>query len=183
MATRDPEAKRQALLDAALTEFAAHGISGARMDQVAKRAGCSAGLAYTYFKGKDELFDAVYEQIVRLTVSEVPIDADDLPGYAVRLYDAHRANPEVGRLITWYRLERGAAALATPLAVESTQAKVDAIRAAQAAGTVSSRFDAESLLSLVLHTAALWTTNEPLALDHDRIRDTIAEAVRLLVSP
>ena len=131
----------------------------------------------------DIQFDAVYEQIVRLTADEVPIDAEDLPGYAVRLYDAHLANPEVGRLITWYRLERGAAALTTPLAVESTQAKVDAIRAAQAAGTVSSRFDASSLLSLVLHTAALWTTNEPLALDHDHIRDTIAEAVRLLVSP
>lgn len=179
MATRDPEAKRQQLLDAALVEFAAHGISGARMDQVAKRAGCSAGLAYTYFKGKDELFDAVYEQIVRSTVSTVPIDAADLPGYAVRLYDAHRANPEVGRLVTWYRLERGEAALATPLAVESTQSKIAAVRAAQAEGIVSARFDAAELVALVQHIASPWTFAEPT----DQTRATIAEAVRRLVEP
>ncbi|MFI9385955.1 TetR family transcriptional regulator [Kutzneria sp. NPDC052558] len=175
MATRDPEAKRQQLLDAALTEFAAHGISGARMDQVAKRAGCSAGLAYTYFKGKDELFDAVFEQIVRTIVSTVPIDADDLPGYAARLYDSHQANPEVARLVTWYRLERGEAALATPLAVKSTDAKVDAVRAAQAAGTVSDRFTAEELVALIQHIAALPSG--------DRTRDTVAAAVRRLVEP
>jgi AcrR family transcriptional regulator len=179
MATRDPEAKRQQLLDAALVEFAAHGISGARMDQVAKRAGCSAGLAYTYFKGKDELFDAVYEQIVRLTVTTVPIDAEDLPGYAVRLYDANQANPEVGRLIFWYRLERGEAALATPLAVESTQAKIDAVRAAQAAGKVSDRFRAEEVVALVQHIAMLWSVNGPA----EQIRTTIADAVRRLVEP
>jgi len=178
MATRDPEAKRQQLLDAALIEFAAHGISGARMDQVAKRAGCSAGLAYTYFKGKDELFDAVYEQIVRRIVSTVPIDPEDLPGYAARLYDANQANPEVVRLITWYRLERGEAALATPLAVKSTQSKVDAVRAAQAAGTVSDRFAAEELVALVQHIAMLWSVNEPT----DRMRDTIIAAVRRLAS-
>lgn len=177
MVTRDPEAKRQQLLDAALIEFAAHGISGARMDQVAKRAGCSAGLAYTYFKGKDELFDAVYEQIVRQVVSTVPIDAEDLPGYAVRLYDANLAHPEVGRLVTWYRLERGEAALATPLATESTQAKIDAVRAAQAAGKVSTRFGAEDLVALIQHIAALWSVNGPT----EHVRDTIAEAVRRLV--
>jgi AcrR family transcriptional regulator len=183
MVIRDPEAKRQALLDAALTEFAAHGISGARMDQVAKRAGCSAGLAYTYFKGKDELFDAVYEQIVRHTVSEAPIDADDLPGYAVRLYDANVAHPEVRRLIAWYRLERGEAALGTPLALESTRDKVVAVRAAQAAGTVTDRFCAEDLVALVQHTAMLWFVDDAAAQDRDRVRAAIAEAVRRLVAP
>jgi AcrR family transcriptional regulator len=183
MVTRDPEAKRQALLDAALTEYAAHGISGARMDQVAKRAGCSAGLAYTYFKGKDELFDAVYEQIVRRTVSEAPIDAEDLPGYAVRLYDANMANPEVMRLITWYRLERGEAALGTELALESTRDKVAAVRAAQAAGQITDRFRAEDLVTLVQHTAMLWFVDDAAAQDRDRVRATIAEAVRRLVAP
>jgi AcrR family transcriptional regulator len=175
--TRDPEAKRQQLLDAALIEFAAHGISGARMDQVAKRAGCSAGLAYTYFKGKDELFDAVYEQIARRVVGTVPIDAEDLPGYAVRLHEANLANPAVGRLVTWYRLERGEAALATPPAVESTTAEIEAVRAAQAAGQVSTRFGAAELVALVQHIAALCSVNGPTG------RDTIAEAVRRLVEP
>ena len=183
MATRDPEAKRQALLDAALVEFAAHGIGGARMDQVAKRAGCSAGLAYTYFKGKDELFDAVYEQIVRHTVSEAPIDATDLPGYAVRLYDANLAHPEVMRLITWYRLERGEAALGTALALESTRHKVEAVRAAQAAGTVSDRFPAADLVALVQHTAMLWFVDDAASQDRDHVRATIATTVRRLVEP
>ncbi|WP_410622862.1 TetR/AcrR family transcriptional regulator [Amycolatopsis sp. cmx-8-4] len=52
MAPRDPEAKRRALLEAALAEFAEHGIAGATVDRLAGRAQCSVGLVYTYFGGR-----------------------------------------------------------------------------------------------------------------------------------
>ena len=48
MRTRDPETKRRLLLEAALEEFAAYGVAGARVDRLAKRAGISAGLVYSF---------------------------------------------------------------------------------------------------------------------------------------
>jgi hypothetical protein len=36
----------------------------------------------------------------------VPFDADDLAGWAVRLYDQNLRHPDLARLIAWTRLER-----------------------------------------------------------------------------
>ena len=91
MNDQETTSKKQRLLLAALAEFAEYGISGARMDRLAKRAGVSAGLVYTYFTNKDGLFDAVYDAIVAQTVEAVPITADDLGAYAGRLYDGLKA--------------------------------------------------------------------------------------------
>src|SRR5689334_280350 len=94
MRTRDPETKRRLLLEAALEEFADHGVAGARVDRLAKRAGISAGLVYSFYENKDALFEAVFDLIVEQTVSAVPIDADDLGEYAGRLCDAGLAHPD-----------------------------------------------------------------------------------------
>src|SRR3954469_18224675 len=97
MRSRDPEKKRRLLLEAALTEFAAYGVAGARVDRLAKRAGISAGLVYSFYENKDGLFEAVFDLIVEHTVTTGPLDADDLGPYADRLYDAGLAHPEVLR--------------------------------------------------------------------------------------
>jgi AcrR family transcriptional regulator len=57
--TRDADRTRQALLDAATVEFARLGLEGARIDDIAARAGVNKRLIYYYFGGKDELFHAV----------------------------------------------------------------------------------------------------------------------------
>jgi hypothetical protein len=57
-------------------------------------------------RSKDDLFDAVFHELVLDTVRETPLDATDLPGYAGRLFDGFEERPEVARLATWYRLER-----------------------------------------------------------------------------
>jgi AcrR family transcriptional regulator len=177
MAVRDAEGKRRQLLRAGLAEFAAYGIAGARVDRIAKRAGCSAGLVYTYFNSKDELFEAVFDSIVEYAVSAVRITVDDLPGYAGRLYDSRQDHPEVARLVTWYRLERPGKI--RPAVAEATRADVEAIRWAQKAGQVSSRFEAAQLLSLIQQLAAA----EPPEASTDTAanRATIVEAVRRLV--
>lgn len=107
MRTRDPDLKRRLLLEAALAEFAEYGVAGARVDRIAKRAGVSPGLTYSFFDGKEGLFEAVYDAVVEQAVAGIPIDADDLPGYAGRLYDAGLDHPQVMRFVTWYALERG----------------------------------------------------------------------------
>jgi AcrR family transcriptional regulator len=182
MSKRDAEGKRRQLLEAGLKEFAAHGIAGARVDRIAKLAGCSAGLVYTYFTSKDELFETVFDAIVEQTVTEAPITTDDLPGYAGRLFDANQEYPEVARLVTWYQLERPGNT--RPAAVAATKAKVEAIRAAQKAGTVTTRLDAEQLLYVVLQLAAHGTVGAQDGLvDKQAQRAAIIEAVRRIVEP
>ncbi|MGI5504973.1 TetR family transcriptional regulator [Lentzea sp. CA-135723] len=172
MPSRDRERTRRRLLDAAFVEFAAYGIAGARMERIARIARCSAGLAYTYYGGKDELFDAVQSEVVH--ASSVEFDALDLPGYAARLYDLQHQHPELARLATWQRLERRGAV--------SRAADVEAIRSAQERGLVSTRFAAEQVLQLVQAIASMWAS-APSSSDHVVRRQTVEDAVRRLVEP
>jgi AcrR family transcriptional regulator len=154
--TRDPEAKKQQLFEAALAEFAAHGVAGARVERLAKRAGISPGLVYSFYEGKEQLFDAVFDHIVERAVAMVPIDADHLPEYAAGLYDAGLAYPEVARFMTWYQLERGQSAVPASAAAAMNE-KTAAIRDAQRRGTVTSAMPPEQILALVLSIANMWS--------------------------
>ena len=64
---RNPVATRRKLLIAARREFAASGLAGARVDEIAARAGVNKQLVYHYFGDKDALYlavlECVYEEI------------------------------------------------------------------------------------------------------------------------
>jgi len=60
---RDPVATRNKLLTAARREFARSGLAGARVDEIAKRAGVNKQLVYHYFGDKDALYLAVLEWV------------------------------------------------------------------------------------------------------------------------
>lgn len=53
--------KKQLIMDAALELFAENGFHATSMSQVAKKAGVSKGLAYNYFKSKQEMLDEIIE--------------------------------------------------------------------------------------------------------------------------
>ena len=59
--TRDPERTRAAILAAATAEFTAKGLTGARVDAIAKSAGANKRMIYHYFGDKDGLYLAVLE--------------------------------------------------------------------------------------------------------------------------
>src|SRR5215471_13677885 len=104
----DAEATRRRLIAAAIEEFAAYGLAGGRVDRIAAAAQANKAQIYHYFGSKDDLFDAVFRQLVVDTISEVAMDPHDLPDYAGRLYDAYHRQPELRRIATWRRLERAA---------------------------------------------------------------------------
>jgi AcrR family transcriptional regulator len=54
-------ATRQRILDAALAEFAEKGLAGARVDEIALRAGANKRMLYAYFGSKEELWLVVLE--------------------------------------------------------------------------------------------------------------------------
>lgn len=79
--------RRQAILEAALAEFAAHGFAQAKLEQVARRAGIAKGTLYLYFTAKEALFRALVEEMI----APVLVDADALvalfPGSTKDLLD------------------------------------------------------------------------------------------------
>ena len=185
---RDAAATRQRLIEAARAEFAQFGIAGARVDRIAANAGANKAQIYHYFGSKIQLFDAVWESVVQQVIESIPIDATDLAGYAERLADTYRQHPDIRRLVSWQRLERG---LDGPhlFAVQNAKATVDAIAKAQAEGTVSDHFEPGVLLALIINIAVLWTTSSSLEVltivdvsDPTRQRDIIRDAVECLLS-
>ncbi|MEV6303078.1 TetR family transcriptional regulator [Actinoplanes sp. NPDC051861] len=185
MRTRDPDRKREQLLQAALEEFAAHGVAGARVDRLAKRAGISAGLVYSFYDNKDGLFEAVFDLIVEQTVTAVPIDAEDLGEYAGRLYDAGSAHPDVLRFVAWYQLERGDTVTRRASSSAAMAGKVAAIAEAQRRGAVTDRVAPGEILALVLALANMWQLREPEFLDlveAGRRRAAVVDAVRRLTN-
>ena len=59
----EPEKTRAAILTAALEEFAHEGVTGARTDEIARRAGVNKALLYYYFKDKEGLYAAALDQV------------------------------------------------------------------------------------------------------------------------
>ena len=120
---RNAEATKERILEAALAEFSAHGIAGARVDRIAQAAGCNKNLIYIYFEDKETLFATVLRKHLMRIHEEQPLTPDDLPGYAAKVFDWAQANPDLMRLLAWSVLEQQAKGHAEP--VEALDAKVE----------------------------------------------------------
>jgi TetR/AcrR family transcriptional regulator len=77
---RNPEATRASILAAARIEFAARGLEGARVDQIARRAKVNKQLVYYYFGSKDDLYRAALEATyAEIRAMERELDLATLP--------------------------------------------------------------------------------------------------------
>jgi TetR/AcrR family transcriptional regulator len=77
---RDPAGTRQKLLTAARREFAGSGLAGARVDEIAARAGVNKQLVYHYFGDKDALYLAVLEWVyTEIREHERQLNLEGLP--------------------------------------------------------------------------------------------------------
>lgn len=77
---RDPVATRRKLLTAARREFARCGLAGARVDEIAARAGVNKQLVYHYFGDKDALYLAVLEWVYdEIRTQERKLNLEGLP--------------------------------------------------------------------------------------------------------
>jgi len=188
--SRNAEATKARIFQAATTEFAEHGIAGARVDRIAKQAQANKQLIYAYFGNKDALFTAVLEAAMAELAAEVPIDGEDLPGYVERLAAYHSANPHVLRLLMWESLERGDSGVAAESErAEHYHDKVDAVRRAQDNGKVTGAIEPGMLVLLALGTIS-WPLAVPqlrrLILGETKVEDLRSasrEAVRRLTDP
>jgi len=65
------EDKRQQLLGAAVRVFARKGFHASRVGDIAEEAGVAHGLLYHYFKSKDEVLQAVFQENWSLLVARI----------------------------------------------------------------------------------------------------------------
>ena len=156
---RRPVQTQERILAAALREFAAKGLAGARVDQIARRAKINKRMLYHYFGNKRELFSAVMRrklaerQEITKTFSEDP--TENLP----LLFHATCRETEWVQLLTWESLQT------VGNQIEDEAARREAARYAmgelarrQELGLVNSAFDPSHLalakLSLTMFPTA-----------------------------
>ncbi len=73
-------ARREAILAAALDEFSARGYEGARLDDVARRAGVAKGTIYLHFRDKEALFQELVRSVLNPLVAALEaVPQADLP--------------------------------------------------------------------------------------------------------
>jgi TetR/AcrR family transcriptional regulator len=101
-----PEQSRAAILQAAVHEFAQHGIAGARTDAIARAAKVNKALLYYYFKDKDALYGAVLDQAFGGLIAYVgEVFSRDLPprekilAYAGAHFDYVASHPLYPRIV------------------------------------------------------------------------------------
>lgn len=113
--TNDPARTMAGILEVATTEFAAKGLSGARIDAIAAATRTSKRMIYYYFGSKEGLYVAVLEEAYRrMRQIEAAQHLEDLaPEAALRrlvefTFDHHSGNPDYIRLVMTENMERGA---------------------------------------------------------------------------
>lgn len=100
-----PAISREAILKAAGAEFAMEGLSGARMEAIARSAGVNKALLYYYFHDKDALYGAVldgffrplFERLTQVLDSSAP-PGQRILGYARAHFDTIARTPHYARL-------------------------------------------------------------------------------------
>ncbi|WP_310429230.1 TetR/AcrR family transcriptional regulator [Chamaesiphon sp. VAR_48_metabat_135_sub] len=104
--TRNSEATKTQILDAAEAEFAVTGLSAARTEAIAAQTGVTKAMIYYYFQSKEELYQAVLERsLVGMLDMAEHLQLDCLPPDAAlvrlltQMLECMSENPRVGSIL------------------------------------------------------------------------------------
>ncbi len=112
--SRDADLTKSEILEAALDEFATHGLAGARTEEIAARTRVSKRMLHYYFESKEGLYAAVleraYEEIkldfLQLDLAQLhPIEA--IKQVAACIYHHYETHPQFVRLVITENLHKG----------------------------------------------------------------------------
>lgn len=160
MRQRDPERSQQEILTAAEAEFAEKGFFGARVDEIALRAGINKRMLYAYFGDKEGLYKQVLFRVygrmesVERQLVEARLKGTELIRAIVSAYfDFLEQNPNFVSILMWENLNRGRylRELESSRIERSTiRYFVDALEAGRQDGTFRERIDPwHTALSLI----------------------------------
>ena len=102
---------REKILKAAEEEFSANGLSAARVDAIARRAGVNKQLIYAHFSSKENLYSVILESVyARLGEYEKNLVYEEFKGedtvrkIILDYFDFLLSNPSFVRLMLWENL-------------------------------------------------------------------------------
>lgn len=142
------EQVRRRLLDAARTVVVRDGPEGATTRGILEQAGVSAGTLYNYFASKDELFEALIEDVLRGEATILAATDEGLTAF-VRLLMAEPDNPA----LAWFR-----GRMSTDADQRAAQHRINdyvvglfgpMVAAEQSSGELAAELDADALVELV----------------------------------
>jgi TetR/AcrR family transcriptional regulator len=138
---RDAERSRATLLAAALDEFAERGFAGARVADIARRAGLNKQLINYYFGSKEGLYLALQQSWLdrEESFADPGLPLADL---VVRYLEDALQDPRPMRLLLW----RGFTDDSAPEGEHDRQPDVDRVRARQQTGEVAADLDPAAVL-------------------------------------
>jgi AcrR family transcriptional regulator len=156
----DSTATKARLFEAAVAEFAAYGLAGARVDRIADNAQANKRLIYVYYGSKEQLFDTVLTDVLAGLFEAVPFTAEDLPGFAGALFDHLVGSPQLLRLSAWRQLERTEY---SPVTKKWFHEAGEAIAHAQQCGILTDELEPVDLLTVLLGMIGAWFRPPPLS--------------------
>lgn len=152
---RDPERTKARILDAATAEFSTKGFAGARVSEIARRAGVNQQLIAYYFDSKKGLYREIGRRWRRCVTQTFPDDADF--GESLKGYVRTSVDPRLGgRLLAWEGLADTGTDDEPEEAAERTarlRHEVEAIRSRQQAGELDPGLDPAALLLIAMGAA------------------------------
>ncbi len=185
----DTEATKRRILEAATSEFAAHGPDGTTIERIAKAAGVNKERVYNYFGGKRELFSRVLREELAKVAQALPVESfakEDIGDYAGQVYDYHLEHPELGRLLRWEGLIFDAEEVPDEeQRREHYSYKTAAVLDGQRGKVITGDFDADHIVFLVLSLASWWSSVPQVArmltgpateAEHARRRESVVRA-------
>jgi len=171
---RDPERTRARILDAAKVEFGAKGFAGARVSDIAERAGVNKQLISYYFDGKGGLYAELASQWQQ-TSNELAGDDRSLDEVVAGFALSSLHDPDWARLMVWSNLSTAQDGPEAALQEdEFLREQVAGLRRRQEAGELPADLDPACVL-LALFSAASATITLPKVTAAVRDNDTSDE--------
>jgi TetR/AcrR family transcriptional regulator len=152
---RDPVRTQERIRKAALAEFSAKGLAGARVDAIARRAGINKRMLYHYFGSKNGLFSAVLRHKVAQREALLALAPDDPSETLAFWFDAGCRDVDWFRLLSWEALQlAGRNPVHEAYRRSVSRQAVDQVRRRQAKGFLPAGLDPGHLLLTMMAITA-----------------------------
>ena len=153
--TRDLARTRERILKAALAEFAANGLAGARCEDIARRARVNKRMLFYCFGSKEALYREILRRKFRERASLSESVPNDLGRAILHWYEAFSSDLEWVRLLEWEALGNGRGALVgEEERRQYLKRTLDNLRRAQTEGLMPKQLDLTQLqISIIALTA------------------------------
>ncbi|QDT26011.1 TetR/AcrR family transcriptional regulator [Gimesia panareensis] len=138
---------QEAILKAAIEEFAERGVDGARIEAVAREANFNKSLIYRYFNDKRGLFEAALQNKLQErsdTVEKIPVNISEILQYYFE--ENLRDQNYVRVLLNEAQQNNGAPIIDEPWRREYYQNHINRLKKSQEEGIISDDFDPVCLM-------------------------------------